>query len=163
MSARFNFKKAEAIAVVVDAKLRPIAKARVDISDPDWMDKMRRSRPLDEAGVRPEAESLLLSLLDAYASGTAARRARIREFYQKYSSFRWATAVPQSGATPEGFRLRLLQLSMMAGFEDPRELALNFTSIIDTAKAAGVAMNPILAEVAAVSESPFREGLNLPR
>jgi hypothetical protein len=157
MSARFSFKKAEAIAAVVDEKLRSIPEAHVDWSDPDWMEKMRRRRPLDEAGVRQEAESLLLSLLDAYASGTDARRTRIRELYRKYSSFRRTTAVPKSAATPEGLRLRLLQLSMTREFEDPRDLILNLTSILDTAKAGGVAMSPILAEVAAITESPLRE------
>jgi hypothetical protein len=121
---------------------------------------MRRMRPLDEAGVRPEAESLLMSLLNAYASGSPKGRADIRELFRKNSAFRWAATIPQSAATAEGFRLRLLRLSILTGIEDPRDLSLNLQSIMDTAEAAGVAMKPILAEVAALSESPLREVLS---
>lgn len=42
----------------VDAALRPIAEAPVDVSDPDWVEKTRqRPDAMDEAGVRTEAES----------------------------------------------------------------------------------------------------------
>jgi hypothetical protein len=148
------------MAASLNEKLKPIAEAPVDTTDPNWMERMRRFSPLDEAGVRPEAESLLMSLLDAYASGTTEQRDAIRELFRKNSAFRWATTVRQSAATAEGFRLRLLRLSVLAGIEDPRDLSLNLKDIMETAEAAGVAMKPILAEVAALSESPLREVLS---
>lgn len=163
MRSRFNLAKAQAIAETINEKLRPISAASVDLNDPTWMERMRRLRPLDQAGVRPEAESLLRSLLDAYASGSSKRRADIRELFRKNSSFRWAASIPESAATAEGFRLRLLRLSILEGIEDPRDQTLNLQSIMKTAEAAGIKMKPILAEVAAVSESPLREFLSAKR
>ena len=157
--AHFDLAAAESIAAALNKKLKPIAETPVDINDPNWMDKMRQFSPLDEAGVRQEAESLLMSLLNAYASEAAEQRSAIRELFRKYSAFSWATTVKQSAATAEGCRLRLLQLSVLTGVEDPRDLSLNLQEILDTAKKAGVAMKPILAEVAALSESPLREVL----
>lgn len=163
MNAGFNLAEAESIAEALNKKLKPVAESPVDTSDPNWMEKMRRFTPLDEAGVRPEAESLLMSLLDAYANGAAEQRAAIRDLFRKYSAFSWAATVRQSAATAEGFRLRLLQLSIMANLEDPRDLSLNLTAIMDAAETAGGAMEPILAEVAAISESPLREVLSRQR
>ena len=155
-----DIESASAVAASLNEKLKPIAETPVDTTDPNWMERMRRFSPLDEAGVRPEAESLLMSLLDAYSSGTTEQRDAIRELFRKNSAFRWATTVRQSAATAEGFRLRLLQLSVLTGIEDPRDLSLNLKDIMETAAAAGVAMKPILAEVAALSESPLREVLS---
>ena len=163
MNARFDLAVAESIAAALNEKLKPIAESPVDINDPNWMEKMRRFSPLDQAGVRPEAESLLLSLLDAYASGSSGQRTAIRELFQKYSAFRWAASVKQSAATAEGFRLRLIQLSAIAGSEDPRDLSMNLTSIMNAAESAGIDMQHILSEVAALSESPLREVLSRPR
>lgn len=160
MKSHFNLAKAHEIAAVLNEKLRPIAEAPVDLNDPTWMDRMRLSEPLDEAGVRAEVESLLMSLLDAYASGSSQQRADIRELFRKNSAFSWAATVPQSAATAEGFRLRLLQLSILTGIEDPRDLSVSFTLIMRAAEAAGVAIEPILAEVAVLSESPLREVLS---
>ena len=160
MRSRFNLAKAHEIAKAINEKLRPIAEASVDLNDPTWMDRMRQSEPLDEAGVRPEAESLLRSLIDAYASGSSKQRAEIRELFRKNSSFRWAATIPQSAETAEGFRWRLIRLSILTGVEDPRDLILSLKSILETAEAAGVAIKPILAEVAALSESPLREVLS---
>jgi hypothetical protein len=160
LNARFNLTEAHATAVALNEKLRPIAETPVDPNDAAWEDRMRQSSPLDEAGVRPEADSLLMALLHAYASGTPKLRADIRELFRKNSAFRWAATVRESAATADGFRLRLLQLSILTGIDDPRDLSLSLTSIMQTAEAAGVAVKPILAEVAALSESPLREVLS---
>jgi hypothetical protein len=156
----FNLTEARSIAATLNEKLRPIAETPVDPNDSTWMDRMRQSSPLDEAGVRREAESLLMALLHAYASGAPKLRADIRELFRRNSAFRWAATIRQSAATAEGFRLRLLQLSILTGIEDPRDLSLAFTSIMQTAEAAGVAIKPSLVEVAALSESPLREVLS---
>ena len=160
MKARFNLAEAHALAAALNEKLRPIAETPVDPNDRTWMDRMRQSSPVDQAGVRPEAESLLRSLLEAYASGTPERRTEIRELFRKNSAFRWAAPIQPSAATAEGFRLRLLRLSVLTDIEDPRDSSLNLKSILETAEAAGIAIDPILAEVAAVSESPLREVLS---
>lgn len=159
-NAPFNLAEAHALAAALNEKLRPIAETPVDLSDPTWMDRMRQSSPLDQAGVRPEAEALLLSLLNAYASGTSERRADIRDVFRKNSAFRWAATVQQSATTAEGIRLRLLRLSALNGIEDPRDLLLNLRSIMETAQSAGIAIEPMLAEVALLSESPLREALS---
>jgi len=160
LSSSFNLEEAHASAAVLNAKLKPIAESPVDTTDPQWMEKMRRLRPLDEAGVRPEAESLLLSLLDAYASGATEQRAAIRELFRQHSAFRWATRVPQSAETAEGFRLRLIQLSVLTGIEDPRDLSLNLKQLLESAQAARIEIESICSEVAALSESPLREILS---
>lgn len=163
LKAHFDPTQAHAIAAAIDEKLRPIAETPVDPNDPTWMDRMRQSSPLDEAGVRPEAEALLLCLLEAYASGTSNQRVEIRELFRKNWAFSWAATVPETAATLTGFRLRLLQISALHGVEDPRDLSLNLNSIMETAAAAGVDINPALAEVAALSESPLREVLSRQR
>src|SRR5438046_1429395 len=86
----------------LDARLAPIAKRKVDISDPNWVAKLRVTRPLDEAGVRPEAEDLLRELLDAYVVGDEARRGFIRSLFRTHQAFAWAATLPGPRTTAEG-------------------------------------------------------------
>ena len=60
----------------LEEKLQPIAKRPVDITRPDWLERLQAGvQPLDEAGVRDAAERLLVELIGAYAQGTAHTRA----------------------------------------------------------------------------------------
>jgi hypothetical protein len=70
-SAAFDIDAALRSAARFDARLEPIAKRTVDVNDPDWVSKMRNSRPLDEAGIRPAAQTLLDDLLTAYRTGNS--------------------------------------------------------------------------------------------
>src|SRR5204862_47405 len=78
----------------MEAALRPIATHPVDISEPDWMAKLARASPLDDAGVRGESDELLLDLLREYAVAGDADRAALRALVDEYPSYFWATRVP---------------------------------------------------------------------
>lgn len=148
----FDLERARSAIAALNEKLKPIATATVDLNDPEWPEKLRQSKPLDELGIRAEAETLLLSLLDTYASGTVGERATIRELLRTNAAFAWATHVPWRSDTAEGFRLQLLSLSARWGNEDPRDLMLSLRDIYEAARAAGVSTRPIVSEVAALSE-----------
>ncbi|VVJ19465.1 Uncharacterised protein [Amycolatopsis camponoti] len=90
----------------LDLRLEPIAKRPVDLSDPAWAEKLRAAEPMDEAGIRAEAEEALRALLDRYEHGDDGTRATVRALFDRHSSFRWAVHLP--GAD---FRTRLLHLS----------------------------------------------------
>lgn len=155
----FNLARAIALAHTLNEKLEPIAETPVDVNDPNWAEQMRRSKPLDELGIRAEAEALLVSLLDAYASGTDTQRAAIRNLLRENSAFAWATPVPHSASTPDGFRMQLLGLSARWGGEDPRDLLLSLKDVYETARTAGVSTQPIVSEIAALSEDSLADML----
>jgi hypothetical protein len=136
----------------LDERLRPIAKSLVDINDPDWVNKFTRGpRPLDQAGVRPEAEALLDTLLEAYRTKGDEVRASIRSLFAQNPSYAWATGVPQPPTTEEGFRLHLLHISAVDQAQDFRDVLSNLHDICARAKAAGVNTVSILREVAELS------------
>lgn len=155
-----NLDHAKAIAAALNEKLRPFAERPVDINDPKWMEKLGQSSPLDEAGVRHHAEALLRSLLALYALGSADERATIREIFRNNRAFAWATGLRRPPDTADGFRQHLLHLSVLAHVEDPRDLMVSVHELCATATAAGVAIEPILAEVAALSEPVVRKILS---
>src|ERR1700733_7187963 len=63
----------------LEERLRPIATRPVNINDRDWVDRLRQApSPLDQAGVRLEAETILGSLLQAYRTEGSFVRASIR-------------------------------------------------------------------------------------
>lgn len=159
----FDLDAAAATASALNEKLRPFTGRPVDINDPNWMEKLRQSHPLDEAGVRQEAESLLLSLLAAYAAGTAAQRDDIRKLFRNNRAFGLTTGVRQSADTAQGFRQHVLHASVLAEIEDPRDIMVTLHDLCATATAAGVAIEPILAEVAALSEPGLRKILSRTR
>lgn len=155
----FDLERVHSAVTALNEKLKPIATTPVDLNDPDWAGRLSQSKPLDELGIRAEAEALLTSLLDAYAAGTNNERAVIRDLLSNNSAFAWATNVPRPAITAEGFRLQLLNLSARWGNEDTRDLMLSLKDIHETARAAGVNTQPIVSEIAALSENPLADML----
>src|SRR5437870_4739984 len=85
--------------------LQPIAKRPVDITRPDWLERLQAGvSPLDEAGVRDATERLLAGILAAYAQGTVQTRAAIRRLFQQYPSFSWAATLSVPRTTNDGLR-----------------------------------------------------------
>jgi hypothetical protein len=138
----------------LDAALEPIAKRPVDPSEPDWAEKMRAAEPLDEAGVRAEAEEALRALLHRYEHGDDRTRSAVRALFERHSSFRWAAHLP--GAD---FRTRLLHLSARDQASDTRDELLELTDLCARARAEGVDIRPLLREVAALSGTTDKYGM----
>jgi hypothetical protein len=153
----FNIENAREAATSLNRKLWPIAKRPVDISDPHWMTKLRDGQqPLDEAGIRVEAESLLAALLAAYAAGTPPERESIRELLRANAQFAWATSVQEPPTTPRGFRQHLLLLSANDEGQDSRDVILSLDDLLANATREGVDIAPIVAEIDAMSSEAFQ-------
>ena len=133
----------------LDAALRPIANRPVDITQPGWAE--RRIVPLDEAGVRTAGEALLADLLAVYASGSDDEREQLRTLYARHSAFAWAATVNDAPHTEAGFRQQLLLLSLKDQGRDARDEILQLRWLCGEARNAGVAIDAILREVAALS------------
>ncbi|MEU1514240.1 hypothetical protein ABZ490_19130 [Streptomyces sp. NPDC005811] len=145
--------------VRIDARLRPIAERPVDTTAPDWHIRTReRPRPLDEAGVRGEAEAALRALLARYEHGDDEDRAAVRALLDRCSSFRWATHLPY-GRTPDGFRQQLLHLSARNHDGDTRDELLTLHDLSAEAREAGVDIRPLLLEVAELSSAEDKYGM----
>lgn len=143
---------------LLDAVLEPIAKQPVNLGDPDWLAKLQAAPPaLDRAGVRPEAEAVLAEILGRYAEDDAARPG-LRALFDRYGSFRWAVH-PRFPVTPDGVRSALLLHSVRDQGADVRDEILAVRSVCDEARAAGVDVDPILREVAAMSSDVDRHGM----
>jgi hypothetical protein len=141
----------------LEERLRPIATRPVNINDHDWVDRLRQApSPLDQAGVRLEAETILGSLLQAYRTEGSFVRASIRRLLAQNPSFTWATGVQESPTTEEVFRLHLLHISAVDHARDLRDTILTLNSICATANMAGVNTRPILDEVAALSSDEHK-------
>ncbi|GAA3462364.1 hypothetical protein ACFFSW_26510 [Saccharothrix longispora] len=146
----------------LDAVLEPIAKRPVDVDDPDWAEKMMAApAPLDEAGVREEAEALLAEVLARYAADESSRPG-LRALFRRCSSFRWAVnrAFP---ATAEGVRSSLLLISLRDQGSDPRDELLSLRAVCEAARDEGIALEPVLREVAAMSADEDRHGMGSTR
>ncbi|WP_405825617.1 hypothetical protein OG241_49085 [Streptomyces sp. NBC_01390] len=144
---------------LVDAAVRPIANRPVDVNDPDWVTRMRQGpAPLDEAGVRAEAESALRALIALYAQGDEALRVSVRALLSRHPSFRWATHLPFE-PTPEGFRQSLLHMSAVDQGSDTRDELLALRDLCADARTAGVDLGPILREVAELSSREDKYGM----
>jgi hypothetical protein len=153
----FDLEAARAAAAVLESKLRPIARRKVDFNDPKWVEKVRSGpHPLDEAGVRVEAEKLLGEVLTAYAAGDSKLRASIRELLAQASSFAWATAPREPPTTEHGFRQHLLRLSAIEKTEDVRDLIDSVQRLCERARDAGVNTHAALLEVAWLSSDENR-------
>jgi hypothetical protein len=148
-----NLSVLRADVAVIDELLREIATRKVDVSDPDWMAKLRQAPPpVEEAGVAPEAAAALEELLDAYETSDAAAREEVRDIFRAYPSFRWAVGLPlwQWESVAE-FRRRLVHVSAKDQGADPRDELITIWSLCNHARARGIDVEPVLREVADLS------------
>jgi hypothetical protein len=153
----FDIEKARQTAAALEKVLTPLGKRPVDLNDPNW--RSRRSNPLEEAGVSPEADRLLAALLDAYASGDESQRASIRELFAKNPMFAWAACLSEPATTPGGFRRHLLLLSAINGDGDIRDTIVGVETLCVLARRAGVDIGPILAEIEDLSSDVTIHGM----
>lgn len=148
----------------LEERLGPIARRPVDITQAGWADRLRAQTPaVDEAGVRHAMEGLLEELITAYALAGEALRAEFRRWFAQYPAFAWAAALRTSPATEQGFRQHLILFSMQDQGRDPRDALLALQVMCAAAAAAGVAIKPILEEIAAISSSTNRFGMGSTR
>lgn len=142
-----------------DEQLKPIASKPVDLDDPNWANKLAESHPLDEAGVRVEAESLLTEVTDFYQNSDAEIRQAIRALFEKRHSFAWAATPPWALDTASGFQRQLLLFSILDQSQDTRDAILWLQDICAKAESAGVQIKPILAETAKLSSAFNKYGM----
>jgi len=144
----------------MDARLRPIARRPVDVTRPGWLGRLQRQPPpLDEAGIRGAAERLLDDLIVAYAEGTEETREAVRRLFAQHRSFAWAATLSDPPSTIAGFRRRLVLLSMKDQGSDGRDALVTLQETCAAAKAGGVALEPTLRAVAAMSSRVNRHGM----
>lgn len=147
----------------IDACVEPIATRPVDLTDPDWMRRMQEGpRPLDEAGIRPEAEAALRDVLSLYEEGDEDVRAALRTLLEQCHSFCWATTLPFQ-STPQGFRQRLLELSVEDQGRDTRDMMVDLNGLCGQARDAGVDIRPLLLGVAELSSDVDKYGMGSTR
>ena len=134
-----DFTELELQMMELDERLQVIARRSVDIADPNWVAGLRKWQPpLDEAGVRVEAEGLLADLVAAYRGGGAAVRAEIRRMFVQCGSFAWAAGLAEAPTTEEIFRRQLVLFSMLDPGTDTRDALLVLQDWCRRAGAAGV-------------------------
>jgi hypothetical protein len=159
-TARDNLESWELQMMDLEERLRPIARRPVDTTQPDWLDRLRTHKPpLDEAGVRSQAEGLLGNLLSAYAQGGDETRSAIRRMFAEYDSFAWAATLSTPWTSAAGFRQHLILFSMKDQEKDCRDALLALQGLVQDASAAGVDTAEALREVAAMSSRTNRYGM----
>ncbi|MGW3122495.1 hypothetical protein ACWDBW_36120 [Streptomyces sp. NPDC001107] len=148
---------------VIDACIESIAKRQVDLTDPDWMRKMQEGpRPLDEAGVRPEAEAALRDVLSRYEDDDEHVRAAPRALLERCHSLCWATTLPFE-PTPQGFRQRLLEMSVEDQGHDTGDMTVALHDLCGQAQHTGVDIRPLLLDVAELSSDVDKYGMGSTR
>jgi hypothetical protein len=145
----------------LDAVYRPVATAPVDLSEPGALSGVgARIRAL---GVDGRAEAVLRAIVEAYAGGDEATRARIRGWFDRYPSFRWGAHLPRDWDTAAEFRARLVHLSARDQGADTRDEILALGELCARAARAGIDTGPVLDEVAAMSSDLDRYGMGSTR
>ncbi|SBT46413.1 hypothetical protein [Micromonospora narathiwatensis] len=144
----------------LDAAYRPVAIRPVDVADLDRFKNLGDAVQADLAAlaVDDQAETVLRAAIDLYAAGDETARAATRHLFDRYPSFRWAAHLPPDWDTAEEFRARLIHLSACDQGADPRDEILALRDLCDRARRAGVDVEAVLREVAAMSSDADRHG-----
>ncbi|MFJ9560782.1 hypothetical protein ACIRQQ_12160 [Streptomyces fuscichromogenes] len=148
---------------LIDACVEPLANPLVDLTDPDWIRKMReRPSPLDEAGIRAEAEAALRDVLSRYEDGDEGVRVSLRALLERCHRFGRETTLPFEPTT-QGFRQRLLLISVDDQGFDTRDMMVDLNDLCGRARTAGVDIRPLLLEVAGLSSDVDKYGMGSTR
>jgi hypothetical protein len=139
----------------LDGLVRPIATRPVDISDPAWVDTATAHiNPLDEAGVRDEASSLVSQIVDTYPRVTADERARIRGLFAAHRSLGWAAGFLRPfSADASTLRPQLLLFSILDQGSDSRDALVWLRGFCAQEWADRAALPSALREIAALSSA----------
>jgi hypothetical protein len=148
----------------LEQRLRPIADRPVDITKPGWGARLAHSpHPLDEAGVRREAEMLLEEVIGFYRVCGDQDREAIRTLFEKYRAFAWAASLPFGPTNEENLRRHLLLFSMKDQGSDSRDALLWLQDLCREARNAGVNPTPALREVSELSNDRNKYGMGSTR
>jgi len=94
---------------LLDAMIKPIANRPIDITDPNWVGKLKSiPDPLEEAGVKAETENLLSELIPYYPICDDETRRALRKLFAGNHSFSWAARLAYKPITDESFRAHLI-------------------------------------------------------
>src|SRR5438874_4854608 len=148
----------------LEQRLSPIANRPVDITKPGWGMRLRQSpHPLDEAGVRRDAEILLEELISFYQESAEESRQAVRNLFKKYHSFAWAASLSFEPTREESFRRHLILFSIKDQGRDSRDALLSLQHLCREARSAGVNSPPVLREVAELSSDLNKYGMGSTR
>jgi len=150
---------AETDVAIVDMLLAEIADQPVDTSNPDWVAEISARDPLGEIGAKAEAQAALDVLLDAYEQGPEETRAEVRRILRRYRRFGWGVGLPPQWATVAEFRRHLVYLSARDQGQDTRDELMTLWALCNEARARGIDVEPLLAEVSALSSDVDHYGM----
>lgn len=149
----------EAELRLLDQRITPIAKRPVDINKPGWYERVASAtHPLDEAGIRDEAEQLMLNFIATYQNSDAVSRGTIRDLFRKFNSFAWAATVPLDVGTDDGFRAHIVRFSILDQRPDARDATLWLQELCEKAAKNGVKTEQVLIAIASISSNEDRHG-----
>jgi hypothetical protein len=138
--------------------LHPIAERKIDFTDPDWQSKVMQVHPLDEAGIRSDAQALLLDMLAYYPSATDEERSLMRMLLTDHYSFTWATPAPRADSPQETVRRQLMHFSLEDQERDARDALMYLEQICQTDDVTPAELKAMRSEVAAISSDENRYG-----
>jgi hypothetical protein len=144
------------------AALRPLANRPVGFFELLFKPR-RRAHPLDEAGVKTQAEQFLSELIEVYPAGDADMRRSIRKLFEDHRSFAWAAVLPFEPVTAENFRAHLILFSIKDQEQDTRDAIVLLHELCEKAGSAGVKTEPLLAEIAEISSDVNKFGMGSTR
>jgi hypothetical protein len=153
----------ELMILELDEKLKPIAQKTVDLSNPNWMDELRKTSPIDQIGKRSEAEAALSEAVDTYAKADPDTRETIRVMFTKCTSFTWAAIPPWPLNTNDGFTRHLLLFSIYDQGRDSRDALLQLRTLLATARSANLDTAAACRHVAKLSSDVDRYGMGSTR
>jgi len=105
------------------------------------------------------AELVLRSLISVYAQGDEPTRASIRQMLERHRYFRWGAHLAYEWHGADEFRARLIHLSMVDQGNDTRDEILTLRDYCAQARSEGIDVQPIVAEVAAMSSTVDKYGM----
>lgn len=145
----------KASAERLDAALQPIATRPVALSElPTLAGRYRELNPLEQAGVREIAATLVTEILDAYPRASCADRIEMRALFDQHRALGWAAGFLQA-LSPEAKTLKqqLLLFSLLDQGSDWRDALLWLRQFCGQPGIDCRALPDMLREVAALSSA----------
>ena len=143
----------------LDSMLRTIVKKEVDVTDPDWMEKLaNRPHPADESGLREEITDLFDEIVDQFESLNDMQRQAIIDLMEDNDSLMYSAVIRANLDTLDGFRRNMILFLIEDQGKDTRDAIVKLGHYRELGQKHGYDVDAIFEQLASIANSHDKYG-----
>ena len=146
-------------AELLDKQLRLITKAKIDVNESDWLEKLAQApHPADQAGLRDPIRSFFNDLIARFETLETSQRQLVIDFMDQCDSLMHSRIIAEQPNTPDGFRKHMILFAIEDQGKDTRDAILSMEEYRSLANMVDFDIETIINDVAELASRQDKYG-----